>query len=77
MYLVTMKDGSTEQIKFFDGGGCFIGGGGYNVACYDEQGNFCEIPQAEILSVVDESGEVYTDFGNNLFDGHPYPKAVA
>lgn len=75
MYLVTMKDGRTEQIKFFDGGGCFIGCG-YKVACYDEQGNLCELPQAEILSVVDKNGEVYTDFGNSLFEGHPYPEAV-
>ena len=75
MYKVTMKDGSTEQIKVFDGGGCFIGGG-YDVACIDERGNSREIPQAEILSVVDENGKVYTDFGNNLFEGHPYPEAA-
>ena len=76
MYLVTMKDGTTQRVKRFDGGGVgFVLGrsiGGYEVAAYDPDNNFVEIQQALIESVTDEeTGDPFTDFGNPYFP-HPY-----
>ena len=76
MYTVCMKDGRKIQVEYFDGGGIALTGEkryevhGHSIDPIHHGYFFCEY-QDEIEKVLDQHGDEYIDFGNDLFPGHP------
>lgn len=70
-YKMTMKDQRVWLVNEFDGGGMELGGN-YEVFFLDHKDKMRCVKQNQIVSVVDNDGEIYEDFGNKFIEDHPY-----
>lgn len=75
MYEMVLKDGTSLDVEFIDGGGISMDEGAhYEVHGEYADGTYLCVEQRLIARVVVKATGQEVEFGNPFFEGHPRPK---